>query len=147
MKNLSKGLATLLIAVALSFTSLVVKAEKPFASTKIVLQLSDGSPAKQTLVLNVANNLIKHYGQDNVDIEIVTFSAGLRLLFQDNANSGRIESLVNSGVHFAACQNTVKGMTKKLGHPPALGTYATPVPAGIVRIVDLVKQGYILVRP
>ncbi|HFE47859.1 MAG TPA: hypothetical protein ENJ21_00935, partial [Chromatiaceae bacterium] len=44
---------------------------KPFAEQRIVLQISDPIPMKQTLVLNVANNLIKHYGVDKVDVEIV----------------------------------------------------------------------------
>ena len=134
MNKLSLRLFAVLAAIALSLTAFTAKAENPFAATKIVLQLSDGSPAKQTLVLNVANNLIKHYGQDNVDVEIVTFNQGLRLLFKDNVNGGRIDSLTNSGVRFSACQNTVKGMTRALGHPPVLSKNAKPVPAGIVRI-------------
>ncbi len=63
-------------------------------------------PFKQTLVLNVASNLIKHYGQDKVDVEIVAFGPGLRLMFEDNVNSGRINGLTSSGVKFAACGNT-----------------------------------------
>ncbi|WP_419604286.1 hypothetical protein [Thiolapillus sp.] len=47
--------------------------DKPFAEKHVVLQISDPNPFKQTLVLNVANNLIKHYGQDKIDIEIVAF--------------------------------------------------------------------------
>lgn len=147
MKNLSKGLVTLLVAMALSFTSLVVKADKPFANTKIVLQISDADPSKQTLVLNVANNIIKHYGQDDVDIEVVAFGPGLRLMFADNENKGRIDSLTNAGVRFDACSNTVKGMTKLLGHPPVLNAKATVVPAGVVQIIDLTKKGYVLIKP
>jgi intracellular sulfur oxidation DsrE/DsrF family protein len=45
---------------------------KPFAEARIVLQMADGDAESQTRVLNVANNLIKHYGgPDFVDIEIV----------------------------------------------------------------------------
>ncbi len=46
---------------------------KPFAEHKFVLQISDMDPFKQTLVLNVANNILKAYGTDQVDIEIVAF--------------------------------------------------------------------------
>ena len=118
-----------------------------FAEHKIVLQISDDDPFKQTLVLNVANNLIKHYGQDKVDIEIVAFGPGLRLLFDKNSNNSRISSLAASNVTFSACQNTVSGMSKKLGHPPVLHSEAKPVPAGIVRILDLTSEGYVLVKP
>lgn len=72
---------------------------------------------------------------------------GLRLLFKDNVNSGRIDGLSSNGVTFAACQNTVSAMTKILGHPPVLHSRATPVPAGIVRIIDLENEGFKLVKP
>lgn len=118
-----------------------------FAEQSIVLQISDPNPFKQTLVLNVANNLIKHYGQDRVNVEIVAFGPGLRLLFAENANKGRIKSLSSSGVKFSACKNTIKAMGKKLGHAPALNKAATPVGAGVVQIVDLMAKGYKLVKP
>ena len=118
-----------------------------FAEEKIVLQISDPNPFKQTLVLNVAGNVLKHYGQDKVDIEIVAFGPGLRLLFAENANKGRIKSLTDSGVKFSACKNTVKNMSKKLGHAPALNKAATTVSAGVVQIVDLMNKGYKLIKP
>ena len=135
------------IALMLSFNLQASPESKPFAEKRIVLQISDPNPFKQTLVLNVANNLIKHYGQDKVDIEIVAFGPGLRLLLKENKNVERIEGLTNSGVQFSACQNTIKGMTKKLGHKPELVSSATPVSAGVVQIIDLVDKGYQLIRP
>ena len=120
---------------------------KPFAEQKVVLQISDPNPFKQTQVLNVASNLIKHYGPDKVDVEIVAFGPGLRLLFKDNSNTGRINGLSSSGVRFAACSNTIKAVSKKLGLKPELHSKATPVTAGVVRIIELQNKGYILVKP
>jgi len=121
---------------------------KPFAEKRIVLQISDPNPFKQTLVLNVANNLLKAYGgPDKIDIEIVAFGPGLRLLFQENANSGRIQALSDNGVRFAACNNTITNMGKILGSKPALNKNAVVVSAGVVRIIELVDQGYTLVKP
>ena len=146
MKRLSMIFAIFLYV--LSVPQAVTAAEdKPFVEHKVVLQISDPNPFKQTLVLNVASNLIKHYGQDKVDVEIVAFGPGLRLLFKDNSNKGRINGLDSSGVRFAACQNTIKAMSKKLGHKPELHSSATPVAAGVVRIIDLVGKGYTLVKP
>ena len=121
--------------------------DKPFAEQKVVLQISDPNPFKQTLVLNVANNLIKHYGRDQVDIEIVAFGPGLRLLFKDNSNAPRIDGLSGAGVRFSACKNTIAGMTKKIGHAPVLSDKAIPVSAGVVRIMELEDQGYKLIKP
>ena len=122
-------------------------ADKSLADTKVVLQISDNDPTKQTLVLNVANNLINHYGAEQVDIEIVAFGPGLRLLFADNDNAKRIQGLASNNVKFSACGNTQKNMAKLLGEEPVLNSNATVVPAGIVRILDLEKQGYKLVKP
>ena len=120
---------------------------KPFAEKHVVLQISDPNPFKQTLVLNVANNLLKHYGQDKIDIEIVAFGPGLRLLLADNSNVGRIEGLTGQGVRFSACSNTIKAFTRKLGEEPKLNPHAVRVSAGVVRIMDLVDKGYILIKP
>lgn len=137
---------SLVLLAAMAFIS-PLYAANGFAEKKIVLQISDPNPFKQTLVLNVANNLIKHYGKNKVDIEIVAFGPGLRLLFEDNVNSGRIDSLAADEVTFSACKNTIASMTKKLGHAPALHNDAKPVNAGVVRIIDLVNKGYKLVKP
>jgi len=140
----------ILLMLILSLTSLNLLAEttsKPFAEKKVVLQISDPNPFKQTLVLNVANNLIKHYGPDKVDVEIVAFGPGLRLLMDGNANQKRISGLSNNGVRFAACKNTIAAFSKNLGHTPKLVKQATPVSAGVVRIIDLTSEGYTLVKP
>jgi len=142
-----KAFALLALLVAPFIGSQAIAAGKSLADAKVVLQISDPNPFKQTLVLNVANNIIKHYGQDSVDIEIVAFGPGLRLLFAENANKGRIDSLAGRGVTFSACENTTRNMGKKLGHLPALNSKAVNVSAGVVRIIDLVKEGYTLVKP
>jgi intracellular sulfur oxidation DsrE/DsrF family protein len=122
-------------------------ADKPFAEEKVVLQISDEASGKQTLVLNVASNLLKHYGPDRVAVEIVAFGPGLRLLLAENANAGRLRALADAGVGFSACQNTVAAFTQQLGHPPALNPLAQPVPAGVVRILELKNSGYTLIKP
>ena len=90
--------------------------------------------------------MLQAYG-DNADIEVVAFGPGISLLFADNVHAKRIESLAQQGVRFSACMNSLKKATERLGHEPALNPAAKKVPAGIVRIIDLVDAGYILVRP
>lgn len=126
---------------------LLAQEEKPFAENKFVLQISDMDPFKQTLVLNVAGNILRAYGQDQADVEIVAFGPGLRLLFQDNSNSSRIDGLVSSGVRFFACQNTINNMSNTLGEPIKVNTHASSGKGGIVRIKELTDQGYLLVKP
>jgi intracellular sulfur oxidation DsrE/DsrF family protein len=139
------GLAALLAAVLAPAS--MAQDEKPFAENKFVLQISDMDPDKQTLVLNVASNILKHYGQDQADVEIVAFGPGLRLLFEGNSNTGRIDGLVDSGVRFFACQNTIENMSKTLGEPVKLNPHHSTGKGGIVRIKELVDQGFLLVKP
>lgn len=148
MKPMAYRLVAMLFALGLCFTSLQVSAaEKSLADKKIVLQISDSDPFKQTLVLNVATNLKKLYGPDLVDVEIVAFGPGLRLLQEGNANTPRIKGLVENGVRFSACAQTIKKMTAVLGEEPALNPDAVVVSGGVVRILDLTGQGYVLVKP
>ncbi len=126
---------------------LLAQEEKPFAEHKFVLQISDMDPSKQTLVLNVAGNILRAYGQDQADVEIVAFGPGLRLLFEDNANAERIDGLVDSGVRFFACQNTINNMSNIMGEPIKVNKHASSGKGGIVRIKELVDQGYMLAKP
>ncbi len=138
----------LVMLTSIVFQTNAAAEDKPFAEHKVVLQISDADPTKQTLVLNVANNLMKAYGgPDKVEVEIVAFGPGLRLMFDDNGNKGRISGLTDNGVRFAACGNTMKKMTSQLGQPPKMNSQATVVPAGVVRIIELVDQGYTLIKP
>lgn len=148
MNPRSLSFLVLALSIWLAFPSAFAdEKSKPFAERRVVLQISDNDPTKQTLVLNVANNLLKHYGQDKVDVEIVAFGPGLRLLFSGNASSNRIEALHGAGVRFSACENTISAITKKLGEPPVLNSNAVPVAAGVVRILELQDQGFELIKP
>ena len=144
---ISISFAVALLGISLFATQASAADDKPFAEHKLVLQISDNDPSKQTLVLNVAGNLLKAYGTDKVDVEIVAFGPGVRLMFADNVNKGRISGLSSEGVRFAACSNTLTKMSKALGHEPALNPNAVKVSGGIVRIVELTDQGYTLVKP
>jgi intracellular sulfur oxidation DsrE/DsrF family protein len=139
--------ASTLMAITLFAPPTSAAEDKPFAEHKVVLQISDNDPTKQTLVLNVAGNLLKAYGADKVDVEIVAFGPGVRLMFDENVNKGRIGGLSAEGVRFAACGNTLTKMTKALGHEPALNPNAVKVGGGIVRILELTGEGYTLVKP
>ncbi|WP_407275989.1 DsrE family protein [Halothiobacillus sp. DCM-1] len=124
-----------------------VMQEKPFAKQHIALQITDADAGKQQLLLNVARNLIKYYGADNVDLEVVALGPGLRLLLKDNALAPQIDALASDGVRFSACQNSMQAMEKTLGHPLELIAVARTTPAGIVRLYELSKAGYFIDRP
>ncbi len=142
-----KLLLVIAACLLLGFALPASASDNPFAEEHVVLQISDNQPFKQTLILNVANNLLNHYGPDRVAVEVVAFGPGLRLLFENNANQDRIQALVDQGVRFSACANTVAGMGRIIGHPPTLNPNAQIVDAGVVRIMELQQQGYSLIKP
>ena len=121
--------------------------DKPFADHHLVLQISDPGPERQDRVLNVASNLVKYYGPDQIDMEIVVFGPAISMLFADSLNQARIASLAHSGIRFSACDNTLDTITRKTGKEPALLPQSYRVTAGVARILELVRKGYTLVKP
>jgi intracellular sulfur oxidation DsrE/DsrF family protein len=121
--------------------------DKPFAEHRIVLQLSDNDPRKQSLVISVAYNLLKFYDPDKVAIEMVAFGPGIDLLRSDNANRKLVESLVAQGVKVDVCLNTVDTIERETGKRPDIIPAATPVQVGVGQILSLTENGYTLVRP
>jgi intracellular sulfur oxidation DsrE/DsrF family protein len=121
--------------------------EKPFAEHRILLQLSDNDPKKQSLVISVAYNLLKLYDPDKVAIEMVAFGPGIDLLRPDNANRKLVESLVAQGVRVDICLNTVDTIERETGKRPEFIAAATPVQVGVGQILSLTENGYTLVRP
>ena len=119
---------------------------KPFADVHVVLQLSDQQ--NEAVVLDTANNLIKNYGgPDVIDIEIVVFGKGIRLMFDGGEHKTRIDSLVDNGVRFYVCENTLDTIERQTGVRPEINEHALFVQAGVAHIIDRVAVGYTLVRP
>ena len=122
--------------------------EKPFAERHLILQLSDADKTHQKAVLNISSNLIRHYeGPDFIDIQVVVFGPGVQLLAKDGAYEQRIKSLMDNGVRFKICQNTLDTMEAETGkafnYLPGVGL----VRSGVAHILEEVGRGYVLVRP
>ncbi len=76
MSVISKLVAGLILGLTMMI-SLAAMAE---GEHKIVIQVSTDDARTQKIALNNAVNLQKHYGIDNIDIEIVAYGPGLGLL-------------------------------------------------------------------
>lgn len=114
---------------------------------KVVIQVSTNDVKTQTIAMNNAVNLQKHYGMDNVEIEIVAFGPGLGMLTAKNDHSSRVKSLLMQDIVFSACGNTINNIEKKQGKKPALTEGVVVVPAGAAQIMELQEQGYSYLRP
>jgi len=142
-------LALTLSGKALSADRTPLSEEKPFAEAYIILQVSDAEPVHQQATLDIANNLMKHYGgQDMADIEVIAFGAGVPMLYADNAETAdRVSSLIEHGVRFYVCGNTLDTIERKQGKRPELQSGVQTVQTGVAFMVDEIRRGYIPIHP
>lgn len=119
----------------------------PFAKAHVVIQVSQDDPARWTLVLNNVANMLEYMGQDRIQIVVVSYGPGLKMLLPAGKMGKRIAALTQEGVEFDACHNTMEGMARKLGHMPVLVPEAVIVPAGVIRIVQLESHGFTYIKP
>lgn len=95
--------------------------------------------------MSSANNVLKFYGPENIHLRIVAYFHGIRaLLKKEKAISTRVETLMQYDVEFVACGNTMR--TKKIDKSELIeGTEI--VSAGIVEMIERVKEGWIYIKP
>ena len=151
---MTKSFQTVLLWVGtfLVFTATAeeLNPDKPFAERHVLLQVSDRDPAKFSLTLDVANNLIRHYGgTDHIDVQIITFSGGVTMLTNpdSNPNSERIRSLMDSNVTFVVCLNSLDTMKRTTGTMPVVLAGTKGVQTGVAYMLEKIHDGYIQIHP
>jgi intracellular sulfur oxidation DsrE/DsrF family protein len=124
----------------------------PVATHKVAIQVNQNDKAVMDLALNNAKNVIDYYWAkgETVSVEIVTYGPGLHMLRADTSPvKERIApmALENSNLAFIACGNTQANQSKAEGKPVKLLSEAKVMPSGVVRLMELQKQGYAYIRP
>lgn len=149
MKRLTRFWIFPLFALSMSIQAADINPDKPFADKHVLFQVSDHDPAKFSLTLDIANNLIRHYGStDAIDIEVVTFAGGINMLMSgDNPNAERIRSLMASDVRFFICLNTVDTMERNTGTRPEFLDGVTGVQTGVAYMLEEIEKGYAHIHP
>jgi len=127
------------------------KASAP-AANKVAIQVNDNDPKVMNLALNNAKNVADYYKSKRqpVTIEIVTYGPGLHMLRGDTSPvKQRVAemSLAMPELAFAACANTQANMAKQEAKDIPLLTEARVVPSGVVRLIELQRNGYAYIRP
>jgi uncharacterized protein len=118
----------------------------------VAIQVNQNDKAVMDLALNNAKNIVDYYkGKgETVAIEIVTYGPGLHMLRSDTSPvKDRIGpmALENPNIVFIACANTQANQSKAEGKPVTLISEAKMMPSGVVRLMELQKQGYAYIRP
>ena len=112
---------------------------------QIIFSVTEDSPHALDHILSVANNVLKYYGTDNVNMKIVAYSKGLKLLYKNNVSTApRVDALMQVDVEFIACGNTMK--TYKIKEND-LVEGSTVVTAGVVELLESVKSGWTYIKP
>jgi intracellular sulfur oxidation DsrE/DsrF family protein len=119
----------------------------PFAKAHVVIQVDQDNPQRWGLALNNVQNMLDYMGSDKIQIIVVGFGPGLKMLLAHSPDAKRIESMAAEGVEFDACHNTMTAMARKLGHMPVLLPQPVIVPAGVIRIVQLEQHGFAYIKP
>ena len=135
---------SLLISLALSLSVATAQADEV---RKLVIHVPQDDPKSMVQALNMASNVPKALGMDNVIVEIVAQGPGLKLLTMESDHAERVQSLAMHDVKFSACGNTMAAVARKTGKEPVLLEGVQKVQAGVIRVMELEEQGYSYVRP
>lgn len=134
---------------------------------KIVYQCDFADPKRVHLMLNTLNNAVKYYDEFVIpyEIDIVALGPCLQYMMKDFKDTGfarkpylthggptgsgiirRFKNLQLTGgdnIKIFACNNT---MTKKNVKAEQLEDYAEVTPAGIIKAVELQREGYAYIK-
>lgn len=113
---------------------------------QIVFSVTEDSPHALDHILSVANNVLKFYGPENVEMKIVAYSKGIKLLQKHNSkeNTQRVDALMQYEVEFIACGNTMR--TLKIKEEDLIDG-SVIVTAGVVELLESVKKGWTYIKP
>jgi len=144
------GLAAAFFLAVTAFLS-PISAQAGSMAHKVVMHVDDSDEGRMNLALNNASNVASHYLEkgEEVQIEIVAYGPGLKMLTADSPVATRVKSISENfeQVSFKGCGNTRAKMTKKAGHEIAMLSQTQMVPAGVVHLMERQEQGWTYIRP
>ena len=112
---------------------------------KIVFSIKSDKDEEIHHVLSSANNVLKFYGPENVQMRIVAYYHGIRALLKAEKDIAvRVDALMQYDVEFVACGNTMH--TKKIQEEELIDGVEI-VTAGIVEMVERVQEGWVNIVP
>jgi intracellular sulfur oxidation DsrE/DsrF family protein len=115
---------------------------------KIFYHLDEPGVERAKAVLVNIENHVSVVGWKNIEaFELVVHGPALRTFLAKDMDPdvrGKLETLLAGGLRFDACQNT---MARQKIEVKDLIEGVTPVPSGVVRVMELQEAGYAYIRP
>ena len=141
---------TLLALLTATLASAIVAGSAPTnqdkgatAMLKAVIHVNFADPDRQEDALGNIENILK--AVPTAQIEVVCHGKGINLVVtKQSKHTEKMEALMKQGVHFVACENTMK---KKAIEKDALVTGVTTVPSGAIEVLRKQQEGYGYFRP
>lgn len=128
------------LAFSILFVAALSVAALAQSRHRVVVEQTTGGAAAYSSTLKNIENMIKAFGAEPVDVEIVCHGPGIDLVFShDNQLATRIRALQKQGVKFAACANTLKSRNIK---PDRIFSFVTVVDAGTAEVVRKQEAGW-----
>ena len=138
-----------LLLFIFSFTNADTEFAEPKPSIieprQIVFSIKSADDEEINHLLSSANNVLKFYGPENVNMRIVAYYHGIKMLLKKEKEiTKRVEALMQIDVEFVACENTMR--TKKIDKSELIEGVEI-VTAGIVEMTERVQDGWINIVP
>lgn len=109
----------------------------------IVFHLDQGQDELNIAVSNIGNYL-KALKDEQFTAVLLVNGPAIRLMTRDTENCSKLMALCDQGLSLRVCNNA---LTHFGIAPDALCPACQIVPAGVVELVDLQRQGYAYVKP
>jgi hypothetical protein len=110
----------------------------------VVIQVSEDDSKIWNHALNIANALQDNLGKENVDVEIVAMSPGIKMLAYDTSVNNRLTAAKQNGIQLVACGYT---MEKLKMNPGDLISGVKVVKGGVIEIMDKQDMGWHYIKP
>lgn len=111
---------------------------------RVIFQFGYGDEKSAGRMISYIVNLQKAYDPGHIDIAVVCLNDGIFLVKKDTPLKERVESLMEGGVEFIACENTMD--TKKLSKADMLNEISY-TRAGMQELIERKLAGWIYLIP
>jgi intracellular sulfur oxidation DsrE/DsrF family protein len=143
-----KNILLFLVMVSSLYSQMEFSDKKPtFDDPRLwIVKLNTNDIDKVNHILDNINNVLKIYPSKALDVTVVVYSSGMRVLKKDYDKNTllRIKSLMEYDVEFIGCKNTMETMGWKEDDFIEDINY---VQAGIAQILERVASGWIELTP
>ncbi len=143
-----KKIVLLLVLVSMLFGEMKSRYASPHPSIehprRVIFQFGYGDEKSAGRMINYVVNLQKAYEPGHIDLAVVCLNDGIFLIKKDTPLKERVQSLMDVGVEFIACENTMD--TKKLTKNDMLDGISF-TRAGMQEIIERRLAGWINLVP